>query len=152
MFHVSQLKQHVPDHTPVYTSLPNPLALDTEELQPAEILDRRLVKKGNAAILQVLIRWSELPATAATWEDYEAVHQRFPDAPAWGQAGSIGEGTFTAVQCRAMSVGLARKRTEPWKRKLKEGVFELEKQKEELASQTGACVDADVEVTVCVRE
>ena len=49
VFHVSQLKEHVPDHTPVYTSLPEPLSMDTDDLVPAEILDRRLVKKGNSA-------------------------------------------------------------------------------------------------------
>jgi hypothetical protein len=55
------------------------------------------VKKGNAALLQVLIRWTNLPATCATWKDYDVVHHRFPAAPAWGQAGSPGGDTVTAA-------------------------------------------------------
>lgn len=51
VFHVSQLKQHVPDHTPVFTTLPALLLMEVEDLQPALILDRRLVKKGNQALL-----------------------------------------------------------------------------------------------------
>ena len=58
VFHVSQLKEHVPDQTPVFTTLPAPLDLSDPEIQPEEILDRRLVKKGNATHLQVLIKWT----------------------------------------------------------------------------------------------
>jgi hypothetical protein len=112
VFHVSQLKTHVPDHTPVFTTLPDPLPLATNELQPEEILDRRLVKKGNAALLQVLVRWTNLPATSATWEDYDVVHHRFPAAQAWGQAGSPGGDTVTAA---ALKLGAA----VPGRRKLK---------------------------------
>ncbi|KAK3142823.1 hypothetical protein QOZ80_4BG0352090 [Eleusine coracana subsp. coracana] len=42
---------------------------------------------------QILVKWTFLPASFATWEDYEALKKRFPDAPAWGQAGSEGGGT-----------------------------------------------------------
>jgi hypothetical protein len=55
-------------------------------LEPEEILDRRLVKKGNKSYLQVLIKWSTMKEDMATWEDYEVLRQRFPDAAAWGQA------------------------------------------------------------------
>lgn len=32
VFHVSQLKAHVPDHTPVFTSLPHPVVLDAADV------------------------------------------------------------------------------------------------------------------------
>ena len=86
VFHVSQLKPHVPDHTPVFVDLPKPLEMDTVELFPQEVLDRCLVKKGNAAYLQVFIKWSALPPEMATWEDYKVLRKRYPDATAWGQA------------------------------------------------------------------
>lgn len=73
------------------------MELDCTEVEPETILDRRLVKKGNAAYLQVLIQWTSLPSTMATWEDYEVLHKRFPDAPAWGQAGTQGGGSVTAI-------------------------------------------------------
>ncbi|XP_073358271.1 uncharacterized protein [Aegilops tauschii subsp. strangulata] len=101
IFHVSQLKSHVPDHTPVFTVLPKPLDLSVPGVTPEEILDRRLVKKGNAAHLQVLIKWSNVPVEAATWEDYEVLKVKFPDAPAWGHAGSQGEGNVSEAARKA---------------------------------------------------
>jgi hypothetical protein len=103
VFHVSQLKAHVPDHTPVSTSLPTSVVLDAADVWPELILDRRLVKKGNTAHVQVLIKWSSLSADDATWEDYDVLKTRFPSAPAWGQAASLAGGTATAdgIQCDA---------------------------------------------------
>jgi hypothetical protein len=63
-------------------------------------------------MLQVRIRWTNSPAEVSTWEDYEALKQRFPDAPAWGQAGTEGEANVTTS---AMKLGSA----VPGKRKLK---------------------------------
>ncbi|KAK1602459.1 hypothetical protein QYE76_071987 [Lolium multiflorum] len=100
VFHVSQLKSYVPDHTPVFTELPTPLQLDIAELEPEEILDRRLVKKGNKSYLQVLIKWSTMKEDMATWEDYEVVRQRFPDAAAWGQVATQGEASVTLSMTR----------------------------------------------------
>jgi hypothetical protein len=39
-----------------------------------------------------LIHWSGAPEDEATWEDLDELQQRFPRAPAWGQAGIRGEG------------------------------------------------------------
>ena len=91
-FHVSQLKHSVPDHTPVFADLTAFPSLDTTDVVPQCILDRHLVKKGDTAITQVKIAWSHLPPEMATWEDYYVVKVRFPSAPAWGPAGSAGEG------------------------------------------------------------
>jgi hypothetical protein len=81
VFHVSQLKQYTPNCTPVFSELPLIPLLDFHDLIPEEILDRRLSKKGNQAVTQVLIRWSSLPASFATWEDYNVIKQRDPEAP-----------------------------------------------------------------------
>ena len=87
-FHVSQLKPFRPDFSPVYSSLPSLVDLHSVELEPEQVLARRLVKKGNAAIPQVLIKWSKFPEASATWEDYNVVKERFPAALAWGLASS----------------------------------------------------------------
>ena len=79
-FHVSQLKAFTPDHTPVFSDLPPLVHLDGSDVQPEAILDRRLVKKGNRAVPQVVIKWTKLPATSATWEDFYVLQQRFPMA------------------------------------------------------------------------
>jgi hypothetical protein len=84
LFHVSQLKPFNADYSHVFSELPDPPHLDLADLQPELILDRRLSKKGNAAITQVLVQWFSLPADMATWEDYNVIKIRFPNAPAWG--------------------------------------------------------------------
>ena len=97
VFHVSQLKTFVPDHTPVFSSLPTPIELNADDVFPEEILERRLVKRGNSALVQVRIKWANLPVEAATWEDYNVMRARFKTAPAWGHAGSQGGGIVTAT-------------------------------------------------------
>jgi hypothetical protein len=97
VFHASQLKTFIPDHTPVFSSLPVPLELNAEEVYPEEILERRLMKRCNGDHLQVKIKWSNLPVNVATWEDYEVLKARFKDAPVWAQTDSQGSGTVTTL-------------------------------------------------------
>ena len=79
MSHVSQLKQHVPDHSTVFSKFPSAAELDISEVSPAAILDRRLFKKGNTALLQVFSSGLSLPEKT-TWEDYANVQAWFPTA------------------------------------------------------------------------
>jgi hypothetical protein len=50
VFHVSQLKQFIPNFTSVFSNLPVLTDFSQEDLQPEAIIERRLVKKGNSAI------------------------------------------------------------------------------------------------------
>jgi transposase InsO family protein len=84
VFHVSQLKLAVPI---THTVQPLPSSFDGLQV-PERVLQKRVAKVGTAVRLQALIQWSGLPSTLATWEDMETLRQRFPRAPAWGQAGS----------------------------------------------------------------
>ena len=85
IFHVSQLKAAIPaDHS--VSSLPQ--ALEGHQI-PVKVLQRRVRTSDNSVVPQVLIQWSNLPRSLATWEDQEALQQRFPHAPAWGQAVSL---------------------------------------------------------------
>jgi hypothetical protein len=95
VFHVSQLKPYTADYSPVYADLPKIPDLTQRDLQPQCILQRRLVKKGGAAIVQVLVQWQGLPADSATWEDWTVMQARFPDSSAWGQASIPGGGDVT---------------------------------------------------------
>ena len=46
---------------------------------------------------QVLIQWSSWPPALATWEDEVVLREKFPTAPAWGQAVSEEEGDVTVI-------------------------------------------------------
>lgn len=83
VFHVSQLKPFTSSYTPVYSELPTAPALHTKTPTPVEILDRRLVRKGNSAMPQVLIRWAHMPDNCTTWEDYYVLKTRYPEASVW---------------------------------------------------------------------
>lgn len=64
---MSQLKSSVPDFTHVFSDISALPRLDTEEVLPEAILNRRLVKKDDAAITQVLIKWAGL-SSDPTWQ------------------------------------------------------------------------------------
>ena len=66
--------------------------MDGADVVLEAILDRCLVKKGNAVVPQVLVKWSKLPAASATWEDYYIVKKRFPDALCLGSSKFSREG------------------------------------------------------------
>lgn len=58
VFHVSQLKPFTPDYFPVFSDVNELVDLNSASRDLEVILDRWLVKKGNSAIPQVLIKWS----------------------------------------------------------------------------------------------
>ena len=60
--------------------------LHASAAQPSQILERWLARKGNNAVTLVLVTWTGLPASSATWEDYSVIKLRFPEAPVWGQS------------------------------------------------------------------
>jgi hypothetical protein len=98
VFHVSHLKQAVGSKFPVTPVVPDGLL----HMQvPEQVLQRHLVARGKKFVMQVLVRWSSLPESLATWEDLDAIKQRFPAAPAWGrpaskEGGSVKKATTTA--------------------------------------------------------
>lgn len=95
VFHVSQLKPFTPDYTPVFSDLPKPPDLSAKDLSPEAILDRRMMKKGDVAVLQIQVKWPSLPASAATWEDYDVLRRRYPAAAIWEDASSQGGDNVT---------------------------------------------------------
>ncbi|XP_019259126.1 PREDICTED: uncharacterized protein LOC109237290 [Nicotiana attenuata] len=77
-FHISQLK--------LCHSLPSeiihPPIIDLSSHLcpvPEAILACRLIKKGNKAVAQCLVKWSQLDASYATWELVSALRTHFPD-------------------------------------------------------------------------
>ena len=68
ILHVFQLKSHI-GQEPVQASLP-PLDIDGLLLkEPVQILDHRMEKTCNVAVIEVLVRWSNNFPENDTWEN-----------------------------------------------------------------------------------
>jgi hypothetical protein len=78
IFHVSQLKKVVGSKIQI---TPWPQQFSEHQI-PEKILQRRLITRGVQTLIQVLVKWSASPESLATWEDMEALKQRFSRAPA----------------------------------------------------------------------
>ena len=46
--------------------------------EPVAILARKLGKRGNRAVIYLLIQWSNRPKEEATWELYSDIEAKFP--------------------------------------------------------------------------
>lgn len=84
VFHVSQLKSCLGPGQQVLSQLPEP---NTDFQILVCVLQKRVRQHYLRMVVQVLVQWSGSAKDTATWEDYESLHQQFPLAPAWGQAG-----------------------------------------------------------------
>jgi Chromo (CHRromatin Organisation MOdifier) domain len=70
VFHVAQLKEKIGTDITVVPKLPIMGRQVKEKSEPIVVLDRRIVKGKNEPVAQLLIRWSHLPDSNATWENY----------------------------------------------------------------------------------
>jgi hypothetical protein len=95
VIHVSQLKKALGATAVVQAQLPE---VECPEPKPDMLLGTRWRDHGKEKRCQVLVRWEGLPDASATWEDREELQRRFPDHPAWGQAGSQGEGNVMDLE------------------------------------------------------
>ena len=79
VFHVSQLKKcrgEVPDNQDAI--LPHCDEVGSLVIPPLAVLDRKIVKKNNAAAVYGLIQWANGSEDDATWEPLEDLIKRFP--------------------------------------------------------------------------
>ena len=82
VFHVSQLKPFTPNYSPVFSGLPAITDLTTVDTMPVKILNRKMSKRGDAPMIQIQVAWDTTPPST-TWEDYEVLRQRYPQAAIW---------------------------------------------------------------------
>jgi hypothetical protein len=108
VIHVSQLKQAIKGSDSVSHVLPSYLIECRDSVQPCRVVAERFIRRGSKMVPQVKLQWQGLPASCATWEHLYAVVEAFPDAPAWGQAGSTGGGIVT-TQCLKRAVASTRR-------------------------------------------
>ncbi|WVZ81560.1 hypothetical protein U9M48_028917 [Paspalum notatum var. saurae] len=108
VFHVSQLKAAAPSHVSVSPSVPDDIDIPRF---PEIVLQRRVFTRGLRPRHQVLIQWSNWPASLATWDDEVSLRQAFPFAPAWGQASAQQGGNVTHFSDQENLVGGPRRST-----------------------------------------
>ncbi|XP_077223447.1 uncharacterized protein LOC143857059 [Tasmannia lanceolata] len=79
VFHVSLLKRKIGDSVVPIVNLPEVGSEGQLLIEPVAILDRRIVRKGNVAVTQVLVQWANAVPEDATWEEWAALNEKFPD-------------------------------------------------------------------------
>jgi len=85
IFYVSCLKKVIENNIPVQTILPEINEEGKIILKPETILEIRIKQLRNWAIKEYLIKWNNLPAEEATWED-EFLLKKYPWlVKCWGQ-------------------------------------------------------------------
>lgn len=85
VFHVSQLKPFTPNYSPVFSELPTTTDLTIVDTMPVKILNRKMSKRGDAPVIQIQVAWDTTPPST-TWEDYDVLRQRYPQAAIWEEA------------------------------------------------------------------
>lgn len=68
VIHVSQLKKHISRDQVVSPTLPITGPEGNLRIEPQWILARRMIKRNNAAVPPLLIKWSNLKEEDASWE------------------------------------------------------------------------------------
>ncbi|XP_028802348.1 uncharacterized protein LOC114757451 [Neltuma alba] len=79
VFHVSLLKKHVGPSNALTQSLPPVDVNGHFMLEPEQLLGRKVVRRHNLPVTQVLVRWKFSQPEDATWEDLSAIKQQFLD-------------------------------------------------------------------------
>lgn len=78
VFHVSLLKQRIGEEIPTTVELPPLRANGLFILHPETVLKTRQVKRGTGDIVELLIKWKDLPIEDATWEEQGQIQSSFP--------------------------------------------------------------------------
>ncbi|GMJ02151.1 hypothetical protein HRI_003884200 [Hibiscus trionum] len=77
VFHVSQLKKRIGSKL-VQSKLPVVDPDGSISKEPMKILDRRIGRKGNMAVTEVLVEWSNSFPEDVIWEVFHTLKRRFP--------------------------------------------------------------------------
>lgn len=74
LFHVSLLKKYKVKDNKIHSDPPNFWEVQTRE--PEATLQRGIIRRGNRAVTQLLIKWKE-DKSEATWEDAQKIKAKF---------------------------------------------------------------------------
>lgn len=97
VFHVSQLKKRVGEGNIPQVELPTTGPEGMIMTHPVAALGKRMIKRNNGAVVQILVQWANLPEEAATWEDFHHITKQFPTFDPWGQGSAGEEGNVMSI-------------------------------------------------------
>ena len=78
VFHVSLLKKKIGLVQQVSKTLPEFDNADQCPRQPEAVLQRRVILHNGQPVIQLLIKWCQLGAEEASWEDKDFILSQFP--------------------------------------------------------------------------
>ncbi|KAF7112459.1 hypothetical protein RHSIM_RhsimUnG0227300 [Rhododendron simsii] len=76
VFHVSLLKKKLGANVVAQTTLPPIGPEGAFQLEPMALLERRMVKRGNKAVVQWLVQWMNSFPEDATWADHSEIEAK----------------------------------------------------------------------------
>lgn len=79
VFHVSLLKKKIGHNAMTNPTLPPVNDDGVMLMEPVAVLERRMVKRNNRAVVQLLVQWSRSFPEDATWIDYDELVSKYPD-------------------------------------------------------------------------
>jgi hypothetical protein len=85
--HVSQLKKHVPPQTQVSSELDSIVHGPVVALAPIQVLEQLFVPRAGSTAKRIRVLWDGPGPKYISCEDEQDLRRRYPEAPAWGQAG-----------------------------------------------------------------
>lgn len=103
VLHVSQLKRFNGKETKVYAD--PPIFWEVKAKESEAILERRVIKRGNRIVAQVLIKWKNKYAADVTREDYWVIKEKYPHFNLVGEVGSQGGGVSDPRLCFIPEIG-----------------------------------------------
>ncbi|XP_071926254.1 uncharacterized protein [Coffea arabica] len=78
VFHVSLLKKKIGPAQQVSKTLSEFDNTDQYPIQPEAVLQRRVILRNGQLVIQLLIKWCQLGAEEASWEDKDFIISQFP--------------------------------------------------------------------------
>ncbi|GAU37387.1 hypothetical protein TSUD_22610 [Trifolium subterraneum] len=100
VFHVSQLKPFKGETKDQYLPLPLTMSETGPIIQPIAVLQARTIMRGTQKVHQILVQWDQLPVSEATWEDLDALQNKFPTLNLEDKVSFNGEGIVMRSNAR----------------------------------------------------
>ncbi|KAE8709758.1 hypothetical protein F3Y22_tig00110328pilonHSYRG00349 [Hibiscus syriacus] len=83
VFHISLLKKRIWKQRLILMNPPEVASDGQLKIYPASVLKRRIVKRQNQSIPQVVVQWANMGLNDTTWEDASVLQNQFPDFDPW---------------------------------------------------------------------